>query len=386
MFRRYLKLSENASTEEVMTALANSDLDAHTINMALKTMLSPDNPNRITMKEAHESHTLHMAYLLSASQDIKDENDQTYVAEVLLPEQYNAVQKKGGNLSGIYKLTGEMAKNYTKENAALLSETSAELNDRNMVMATNQGIAQREDALEVLNIANQLINNSETISDEMKQFYAQNTVESLLTDEQRNAQIENLRTYDNEYFNTGIKDGLNNIANQTSSSSEGSTSQSGLYGDNSYNSPLQTQFQASQVVLSEPAQVVKNNIDDMISGNLSQEALLVVFNILDDETKKKILEAYLAENGDKVNPKLCDVFPELIPVFVENGKALEVIRRCSLSTVYKAINEVRKKGDVQTLKHITANFPNILAQATYQSLVEEGVVKVEHTNSYQAKA
>ena len=49
----------------------------------------------------------------------------------------------------------------------------------------------------------------------MKRFYAQNTVESLLTDEQRNAQIENLRTYDNEYFNTGIKDGLNNIANQT---------------------------------------------------------------------------------------------------------------------------------------------------------------------------
>lgn len=69
--------------------------------------------------------------------------------------------------------------------------------------------------MEVLNIANQLINNSETISDEMKRFYAQNTVESLLTDEQRNAQIENLRTYDNEYFNTGIKDGLNNIANQT---------------------------------------------------------------------------------------------------------------------------------------------------------------------------
>ena len=269
VFRRYLKLSENASTEEVMTALANSDLDAHTINMALKTMLSPDNPNRITMKEAHESHTLHMAYLLSASQDIKDENDQTYVAEVLLPEQYQKVQKRGGNLSGIYKLTGEMAKNYTKENAALLTETSAELNDKDMVNATNQGIAQREDALEVLNIANQLINNSETISDEMKQFYAQNTVESLLTDEQRNAQIENLRTYDNEYFNTGIKDGLNNIANQTSSSSEGSTSQSGLYGDNSYNSPLQT----PQIPLSEPAQVVKNNIDDMISGNLSQEAL-----------------------------------------------------------------------------------------------------------------
>lgn len=92
--------------------------------------------------------------------------------------------------------------------------------------------------MEVLNIANQLINNSETISDEMKQFYVQNTVESLLTEEQRNAQIENLRTYDNEYFNTGIKDGLNNIANQTSSSSEGSTSQSVQYGDYSYNNPL----------------------------------------------------------------------------------------------------------------------------------------------------
>lgn len=99
-------------------------------------------------------------------------------------------------------------------------------------------IIKPEDALEVLNIANQLINNSETISDEMKQFYVQNTVESLLTEEQRNAQIENLRTYDNEYFNTGIKDGLNNIANQTSSSSEGSTSQSVQYGDYSYNNPL----------------------------------------------------------------------------------------------------------------------------------------------------
>lgn len=90
-----------------------------------------------------------------------------------------------------------------------------------------------------------------------------------MTEEQRNAQIENLRTYDNEYFNTGIKDGLNNIANQTSSSSEGSTSQSGLYGDYSYNNPLQ----ATQITLSEPAQDVKNNIDDMLSGNISQKAL-----------------------------------------------------------------------------------------------------------------
>ncbi len=215
VFRRYLNLSDDATADEVMKALADSDLDAYSISLALKTMTSIKNPNRISMQEAHKTGQIHTAYLLSASQDIKDENDQTYVAEVLLPEQHQKVQKRGGDLSGIYKLTGEMAKNYTKENAALLSETSAELNDRNMVMATNQGIAQREDALEVLNIANQLINNSETISDEMKQFYAQNTVESLLTDEQRNAQIENLRTYDNEYFNTGIKDGLNNIANQT---------------------------------------------------------------------------------------------------------------------------------------------------------------------------
>lgn len=56
---------------------------------------------------------------------------------------------------------------------------------------------------------------------------------------------------------------------ETSSSSEGSTSQSGLYGDYSYNNPLQ----ATQITLSEPAQDVKNNIDDMLSGNISQKAL-----------------------------------------------------------------------------------------------------------------
>ncbi len=378
VFRRYLNLSDDATADEVMRALADSDLDAYSIDLALKTMTSTKNPNRISMREAHKTGQIHTAYLLSASQDIKDENDQTYVAEVLLPEQYNAVQKKGGDLSGIYKLTGEMAKNYTKENAALLSETSAELNDRNMVMATNQGIAQREDALEVLNIANQLINNSETISDEMKQFYAQNTVESLLTDEQRNAQIENLRTYDNEYFNTGIKDGLNNIANQTSSSSEGSTSQSGLYGDYSYNNPLQT----SQITLSEPAQVVKNNIDDMLSGNLSQEALIEEFNKLPRDEQSKLLEAYVAEKGDKINVKLCDAFPELVPVLVENGKGLDIVARCSMPTGNKAIKMLPDKE----MKILAMNNPHRLSQATYQSLVEEGVVKVGHPNPYQAKA
>ena len=378
VFRRYLNLSDDATADEVMKALADSDLDAYSISLALKTMTSIKNPNRISMQEAHKTGQIHTAYLLSASQDIKDENDQTYVAEVLLPEQHQKVQKRGGDLSGIYKLTGEMAKNYTKENAALLSETSAELNDRNMVMATNQGIAQREDALEVLNIANQLINNSETISDEMKQFYAQNTVESLLTDEQRNAQIENLRTYDNEYFNTGIKDGLNNIANQTSSSSEGSTSQSGLYGDYSYNNPLQT----SQITLSEPAQVVKNNIDDMLSGNLSQEALIEEFNKLPRDEQSKLLEAYVAEKGDKINVKLCDAFPELVPVLVENGKGLDIVARCSMPTGNKAIKMLPDKE----MKILAMNNPHRLSQATYQSLVEEGVVKVGHPNPYQAKA
>lgn len=129
-----------------------------------------------------------------------------------------------------------------KENIAAINKLK-EVNGNNLdgIGAGDKSfreIITTEDGLEVLNIANQLINNSETISDEMKQFYVQNTVESLLTDEQRNAQIENLRTYDNEYFNTGIKDGLNNIANQTSSSSESSTSQSVQYGDYSYNNPL----------------------------------------------------------------------------------------------------------------------------------------------------
>lgn len=378
VFRRYLNLSDDATADEVMKALANSDLDAYSISLALKTMTSIKNPNRISMQEAHETGQIHTAYLLGIGSDIKDEKDQAYVAEVILPEQYQKVQKRGGDLSGIYKLAGEMAKNYTKENAALLTETSAELNDKDMVNATNQGITQREDALEVLNIANQLINNSETISDEMKQFYAQNTIESLLTDEQRNAQIENLRTYDNEYFNTGIKDGLNNIANQTSSSSEGSTSQSGLYDDYSYNNPLQT----PQIPLSEPAQVVKNNIDDMISGNLSQEALIEVFNKLPYEEQSKLLKAYVAEKGDKVNVKLCDAFPELVPVLVENGKGLDVVARCSMPTGNMAIKMLPDKE----LKILAISNPHRLSQATYQSLLEKGVVKVEHTNSYQAKA
>ena len=378
VFRRYLNLSDDATADEVMKALANSDLDAYSISLALKTMTSIKNPNRISMQEAHETGQIHTAYLLGIGSDIKDEKDQAYVAEVILPEQYQKVQKRGGDLSGIYKLAGEMAKNYTKENAALLTETSAELNDKDMVNATNQGITQREDALEVLNIANQLINNSETISDEMKRFYAQNTVESLLTDEQRNAQIENLRTYDNEYFNTGIKDGLNNIANQTSSSSEGSTSQSGLYDDYSYNNPLQT----PQIPLSEPAQVVKNNIDDMISGNLSQEALIEVFNKLPYEEQSKLLKAYVAEKGDKVNVKLCDAFPELVPVLVENGKGLDVVARCSMPTGNMAIKMLPDKE----LKILAISNPHRLSQATYQSLLEKGVVKVEHTNSYQAKA
>lgn len=165
---------------------------------------------------------------------------------------------------------------------------------------------------------------------------------------------------------------------ETSSSSEGSTSQSGLYDDYSYNNPLQT----PQIPLSEPAQVVKNNIDDMISGNLSQEALIEVFNKLPYEEQSKLLKAYVAEKGDKVNVKLCDAFPELVPVLVENGKGLDVVARCSMPTGNMAIKMLPDKE----LKILAISNPHRLSQATYQSLVDDGILKVGNQNHYRAKA
>ncbi len=274
------------------------------------------------------------------------------------------------NKENYHKLKSETS---SREAQTYAGQKALEFGDEEDIGFYNKYTSLREDYQDIYTDLNTYVANSETISDDIKQFYAQNVIESAHTPEQRAWQSENLTSHNNEAFNTGVKTGLNNVAN-------GETPTKAVTND----SEKVTQIINNTITLSEPAQQVYNSIDEFLQGNLQPEEIKAKFAELDNEEQIKLLKQYVTAKGDHIDVKLCDTFLELVPILVNNGKGLDVVAKCSMPVGNVAIKLLSTKDK----KRLAIENPHRLSQGTYQALVADGLLKTKESsrNSYMAKA
>ena len=252
------------------------------------------------------------------------------------------------------------SKHNSKDAQEYLGQKSLESGDTAWVGSYNQYTALREDALDLFKGLNEYANQSDTITDEMKEFYAQNSIESLQTPEQRAAQAEDLKSYNNKSFDTGVDTGLANVA-------RGETP---TVNQNN-NEIVSQQSNDANLTLSESAQQVYDSIEKMLQGNLDSTEVKAKFAGLEPNEQINLMRKYAAVEGNKINVKVCNYIREFVPILVELGKGLEIVEKCSMQVGDYAISLLPRKDK----KLIAIKYPQRLAYASYQALIEDGTLK-----------
>lgn len=283
-----------------------------------------------------------------------------------------------GNISenGI-KVVAATVKEFEAEPAALANVTSYEL-DENLAKAITETIGEREDANKVFEISNPLIAESDKISDEMKQFYAQNTIEALKSPEDRQSQANSLGKYNLDSFNKGVQKGYENIANGSSSNSR--TSQAVNNATNPITNNSNSQLSAPQV-----QQAYATFINNSQDGKpISHELAVRIFQRLETNEQRDFLTSLTPQQVSQIPITVCNSFPELINTFIDLGKGVDIIQQCNVNTGNRTIQLMAKsKGAAKKqFNEWAANHTDRLAKCTYDELVASGAIAVGHNRTF----
>lgn len=125
----------------------------------------------------------------------------------------HTIQDAGGDTECVNEYAHAIGQFYTKENVATAHGNAALDSDKELVANLNEGTSEREDRHEVFGYLNDFYANSTDIEDEMKEYYAQSSIEVLKSPEDRQIQSDSLGRYNNDSFNRGVQQGYENIAN-----------------------------------------------------------------------------------------------------------------------------------------------------------------------------
>ncbi len=268
----------------------------------------------------------------------------------------------------------EMTSKYTSVHAAQAQVTAAEIGKEEYVAIGNEGIASRKDAVEVFSLTNKQIAESDKISDEIKEFYAQNSIEVIKSPEARQAQADDLAKYKNEYFDKGVKTGLENAAKFEETTTQQESAK--VYGADEQQAPVLYES------LSPKAQTVYNTINK--TETVSEEKAIKEFIKLSLNEQVDLLRSLSPQQFDKLPVTVCNRFPDLIETFVNIGKGIEIISSCNISTAYKTISIMASGPD--NLKKQLAKFASdpqhrtLLSEITYQNLTEQGLISQKATD------
>ena len=268
-------------------------------------------------------------------------------------------------------------KEFEAEPAALANVTSYEL-DENLAKAITETIGEREDANKVFEISNPLIAESDKISDEMKQFYAQNTIEALKSPEDRQSQANSLGKYNLDSFNKGVQKGYENIANGSSSNSR--TSQAVNNATNPITNNSNSQLSAPQV-----QQAYATFINNSQDGKpISHELAVRIFQRLETNEQRDFLTSLTPQQVSQIPITVCNSFPELINTFIDLGKGVDIIQQCNVNTGNRTIQLMAKsKGAAKKqFNEWAANHTDRLAKCTYDELVASGAIAVGHNRTF----
>ena len=220
-----------------------------------------------------------------------------------------------------------------------------------------------EDRQEVRKMTNKMVAESEKATDESKAYYAQYTVETAATEEERNNQVADLQQYNLDSFNKGVENAYVTIAqNNTDSAptSQGSISKS----SSSTTSEVETtpaQYTAYQtnpisndrveIVQTPKTEAAKSVYEQIVSGKASLGKIAEVFNNLSSDEKVNVLKSLTSSEIVKMPVSICGLCPEFIPQFVAAKRGIEVIKTVP-DAAAATILHMKKSNDREVQKDL----------------------------------
>ncbi len=241
--------------------------------------------------------------------------------------------------------------------------------------SANKGIAKREDAPEVFEGLNDLIYNSDTISDELKELYAQTSVE-YLSPEYRDAQAERLRSYGSESFNKGVDTGYENVRTGNTSSNNSS---------NSVNNSASSNNSANTVNANNTFEETLRNLDISKSEDAQQLVNLVESNSVE---VTKYLNSCSGQERNAFIEKYCKVADKSqILAFIKQNPSmyatvLKYANNLDKEAVFRAIYKGNKSEIPELVKNLELDAVKLAN--TYKEIAPDIAVTLEHSELARA--
>lgn len=272
---------------------------------------------------------------------------------------------------------------YQRPAAVQAQVTAGEMGVKEYVAAGNEGIAERADYKETFEEVNYVYANSQNISDEIKQFYAQNSVEVLKSPEDRQAQADSLGKYKLDAFDKGVQKGYENIANGTASNSKTTSSSA----QSNVTNPIAGDLQNTQFLSPKVQQAYNAFIKYDDKQIISHDEAIRMFQKLELNEQREFLSNLSSQQVSQIPITVCNAFPELIGTFIDIGKGIDIIQHCNMNTGNIAIKSMAKsKGSAKKqFNEWAANHTERLAKSTYEDLVAQGTIQVSKSKSFTAR-
>lgn len=242
--------------------------------------------------------------------------------------------REGTNIDATFDSHDIGTKAYNAEQSENLTTAYVEGGHEGQIRAVTYGVGQREDAPDIFRGVNKRVAESEVVSNEARQAYAQYSVEYSQPDF-RQAQMDDLKTYNNEYFNKGAETGYQNAiqnerANNTQNSHETvptqNTVETKTYSTDVISSSSVTVSPAEQKQVRQATRQIEHEIDQntMLAAQDKEQLKREARKVGGDPQK---LVAFISTHGQKFSKIL--------------GKMPSVTRRNIIKTFCKSADRAQ---------------------------------------------
>ena len=340
------------AVEEFLQGLSTPESDA-----VLMMLLDGVKKGTIKKEELNELLPKYTEILASVYASIKPkDNDASNPLMELATDLYNGMRKDfpQETREAHYRITNKI---FNTSGKIYQGQKSLESNDESEVALCNKYIAQRDDRMEIFEGLDPFVNSSTTINDDIKKFYAQNSIEVLTDENERNARANSLRSYNNDLFNSGVETGLQNAANNATSNTSNrsnasntqntpnsTTESAGSYNDGSYNAAMNSAEYAQAVAVINSADYNSAESVQAVVATLNENPNLLS-NINNEPDRIKVIEEFCNRSESQDILKLIKNNP---------SQALTIIRLAGL--------KISQSDAFGVLVSLGMNIPKIVSQ------------------------
>lgn len=296
-----------------------------------------------------------------------------------------AERKKNGeeiDAQGFYNYVNSDENNFDNENKSDLQTYVLKILGNEDVDEVQRSLKENSaDYLKIFEMTDRKVNEDQTISADKKRYYAQNSIEIMGDASDRQARANSLNSYNNDSFNSGVRQGYENVANGTASGSGNNTSSINNFTNPIHNPNVQNISANTQQAYSDFVVIARNG------EPISRDVAIKMFQKLELNEQRDFLKSLSPQQVSQIPISVCNSFPELIETFIDLGKGIDIIQQCSVGTGNKTI-QLMAKSKGATKKQFNdwaANHTDRLAKCTYDDLVESGALKVSKNKSFSLR-